>query len=142
MYAATWGDVRLAGSPDGALIFPDFLPAPDAMTSLAKILEFRAHAGRPLSSIIEPMPQVFVVSEPVACPWEQKGAVMREVLERASGDRTELVDGVKIYHGTDWVLVLPDPEQPAVHVWAEADSDAKARALAGTQTRVIRNLIA
>jgi len=142
MEAATWSDVRLAGSPDGALIFPDFLPAPDAMTTLAKILEFRAHAGVPLSSIIEPMPQVFVVHEQVPCPWEHKGAVMREVLERASGDRTELVDGVKIYHGADWVLVLPDPEQPVVHIWAEADSDAKGRALAGTQARVIRNLIA
>jgi hypothetical protein len=28
-----------------------------------------------------------------------------------------------------------------VNVWAEADSDAKARALAGTQAGLIRNLI-
>jgi mannose-1-phosphate guanylyltransferase/phosphomannomutase len=142
MEAAASGDVDFAGSPDGALIFPDFLPAPDAMASLAKILDFRARAAEPLSSLIAPLPQVHVVHEPVSCPWEQKGAVMREVLERAAGDRTELVDGVKIFHGSDWVLVLPDPEQPLVHVWAEGDSDAKARALAGTQTRVIRNLIA
>jgi mannose-1-phosphate guanylyltransferase/phosphomannomutase len=141
MEAAASGEVGFAGSPDGGLIFPEFLPAPDAMTSLAKILEFRAHSEQPLSSLIEPLPPVFVSHQVVPCPWEQKGAVMRGVVERASGDRVELIDGVKVYHGDDWVLVLPDPEQPLVHVWAESDSTAKARALAGTQTRAIRTLI-
>ena len=141
MEAALSRDVRLAGSPDGSLIFPEFLPAPDAMAAFAKVLEFRARAEQPLSSLITPLPPVFVDHVRVPCPWESKGTVMREVVERASGDRTELVDGVKIFHGEDWVLVLPDPEQPVVHVWAESDTDAKARALAGTQARLIRTLV-
>ena len=142
MEAAALGDVRLAGSPDGALIFPEFLPAPDGMATLAKILEYRAHSDQPLSALLAPLPSVYVVHEQVPCPWDQKGGVMREVVERASGDRLELIDGVKIHHGSDWVLVLPDPEQPVVHVWAESDADAKARALAGTQLRLIRSLVA
>jgi mannose-1-phosphate guanylyltransferase / phosphomannomutase len=141
MDAASAGDVAFAGSPDGALIFPDFIPAPDGMNALAKILEFRALSGEPLSSYLEPLPSVFLVRDAVPCPWEQKGAVMREIVERASGDRVELTDGVKIFHNEDWVLVLPDPSQPLVHVWAESDSDAKARALAGTQIRLIRTLL-
>jgi mannose-1-phosphate guanylyltransferase/phosphomannomutase len=141
MEAAATGDVRFAGSPDGSLIFPEFLPAPDGMTTLAKILEFRAQAGEPFSTLLQPLPSVYCVHQSVPCPWEQKGAVMREIIERASGDRVELIDGVKVFHGEDWVLVLPDPGQPVVHIWAEADSDAKARALAGTQSGVIRNLV-
>jgi mannose-1-phosphate guanylyltransferase/phosphomannomutase len=141
MEAAVSGGVQLAGSPDGSIIFPEFLPAPDGMTTLAKILEFRARSQSPLSSLIAPLPPVYMVHELVPCAWEQKGAVMREVVERASGDRVELIDGVKVYHGQDWVLVLPDPAQPIVHVWAEADADAKARALAGTQARLIRTLV-
>ncbi len=142
MEAAAQGDVRLAGSPDGALIFSDFLPAPDGMAALAKLLEVCAHNEQPLSAVLDPLPPIFMTHEQVPCPWDQKGTVMREVVERASGDRLELIDGVKIYHGSDWVLVLPDPEQPVVHIWAESDSDAKARALAGTQLRLIRTLIA
>jgi mannose-1-phosphate guanylyltransferase/phosphomannomutase len=141
MEVAATGDVQFAGSADGALIFPEFLPAPDGMTALAKILEFRARSDAPLSSLIAPLPPVYCVQLRVPCPWEQKGAVMREVVERAAGDRVELIDGVKIYHGEDWALVLPDTEQPVVHVWAESDTDAKARALAGTQERLIRNLV-
>jgi mannose-1-phosphate guanylyltransferase/phosphomannomutase len=141
MEAAASGDVRFAGSPDGSLIFPEFIPAPDAMSALAKVLEFRARSEEPLSSLIAPLPPVFCVHQTVPCPWEKKGTVMREVVERAGGDRVELIDGVKVFYGEDWILVLPDPEQPLVHVWAEADNDAKARALAGTQVRMIRTLV-
>jgi mannose-1-phosphate guanylyltransferase/phosphomannomutase len=66
---------------------------------------------------------------------------MRQTVEQATGDHVDLVDGVKTFHGEDWVLVLPDPEQPLVHVWAESDTEAKARALAGTQIRAIRNVV-
>src|SRR5207253_2761329 len=65
----------------------------------------------------------------------------REVMERATGDRVELVDGVKTFYGEDWVLVLPDPEQPIVHVYAESDSDSKAHALDGRQARLVRSLV-
>lgn len=141
MEAATTGDVMLAGSPDGALVFPEFLPAPDGMMALAKILEYRAETGERLSGLIEPLPKAKVAHEPVPCPWELKGTVMREMMEGASGDHVDLVDGVKIYHKEDWILILPDPEQPIVHVWAESSSESRAKTLAGTQVRLIRNLI-
>ena len=50
-------------------------------------------------------------------------------------------DGVKTFYGEDWVLVLPDPEQPIVHVYAESDSDSKAHALDGRQARLVRSLV-
>jgi mannose-1-phosphate guanylyltransferase/phosphomannomutase len=139
--AAASGAVRFAGNAEGALIFPEFEPAMDGMMALAKVLEYRARMKTPLSAQIEQLPKVSVVHEPVPCPWEFKGTVMREVMEQSTGDRTELLDGVKIYHRDDWVLVLPDPSQPLVHVWAEAATEAKARALAGTQVRLIRSLV-
>ena len=33
-------------------------------------------------------------------------------------------------HPGGWALVLPDPEEPVTHVWAEGGSDGAARALA------------
>ena len=38
-----------------------------------------------------------------------------------------LLDGIKVISPTGWVLVVPDPEEPTTHVWAEgadrADSE-------------------
>ena len=43
------------------------------------------------------------------------------------GDReVVLVDGVKVLEDDGWALVLPDPEEPVTHVWAEGPSEAAA----------------
>ena len=44
--------------------------------------------------------------ETVATPWEQKGLVMRSLVEKADGELV-LVDGVKVCHGAGWALALP-----------------------------------
>jgi mannose-1-phosphate guanylyltransferase/phosphomannomutase len=54
---------------------------------------------------------------------------MRGAIERAKGNDVVLVDGVKILYPDGWALVLPDPELPVTHVWAEGPSDADARRL-------------
>jgi mannose-1-phosphate guanylyltransferase/phosphomannomutase len=50
---------------------------------------------------------------------------MRHLATTARGDRTDDTEGLKVFHGQDWALVVPDPEDPITHVWAEgADADA------------------
>jgi mannose-1-phosphate guanylyltransferase/phosphomannomutase len=56
--------------------------------------------------------------------------VMRTLVERSQGRDLVLVDGVKVIEDDGWALVLPDPEEPVTHVWAEAPSDAAAEARA------------
>jgi mannose-1-phosphate guanylyltransferase/phosphomannomutase len=51
---------------------------------------------------------------------------MRTLVERSQGRELVLVDGVKVVEPDGWALVLPDPEEPVTHVWAEATSDAAA----------------
>ena len=71
-----------------------------------------------------------VVHQAVLTPWDQKGLVMRTLVERSKDRELVLVDGVKVIHDDGWALVLPDPEEPLTHVWAEAGTDAAARARA------------
>ena len=66
------------------------------------------------------MPDSHIADEAVPTPWERKGAVMREMVERAKDHPTVLVDGVKILYPDGWALVLPDPEIAVTHVWADA----------------------
>ena len=100
------------------------------MATLAKILDLLAATGRSLSSVVAGLPSVHVAHETVSTPWERKGTVMRTTLEQAQDRELVLVDGIKVLHADGWALVLPDPEEPLTHVWAEGDSDGGARALA------------
>ena len=94
-----------------------------------------------MSRIVSQLPAVRVAHEAVVTPWEKKGLVMRMVMEWAKERDVLLVDGVKVLHDDGWALVLPDPEEPLTHVWAEAATDADARARAQEYARRIRNLL-
>ena len=141
MEVASQSDVAFAASSDGGFIWPDFLPAPDAMATLARVLDLLALGGRPLSAVVNGLPHVHIVHDTVATPWDRKGTVMRELVEQSAGYRVVLVDGVKVMRPEGWALVLPDPEQAVTHVWAEAETDQAAARLANEYSRAIRQAL-
>ena len=99
MDVAKSGGIALAASQDGGFIFPDFLPAFDATAALVKLLELLARSGLRLSKVVAGLPRVHVAQESVVTPWEQKGLVMRRVVEEAKDREVVLVDGVKVIQG-------------------------------------------
>jgi mannose-1-phosphate guanylyltransferase/phosphomannomutase len=132
--------VVFAGAEGGGYIFPRFLPAYDAVMSLVKLLELLAAADSRLEDVVDALPVSHVVREDVATPWEAKGAVMRRLVERAEGEQTVTIDGVKAYRGRDWALVIPHPQEPVIRVWAEgADPEGSAR-LAAEFVRQVEEL--
>ena len=141
MEVASGGGVDFSASQDGGFIWPDFMPAFDATATLVKLLDLLAGTGRTLSSVVKRLPRLHIAHETVATPWERKGAVMREMVERAGARDVVLVDGVKVLHPDGWALVLPDPEEALTHVWAEGESDQNARQLAQEYARRIRQVL-
>jgi mannose-1-phosphate guanylyltransferase/phosphomannomutase len=122
--------VVFAGADGGGYIFPEFLPAYDAVMSLAKLLELLARTGARLEDVIDGLPRTHVVRKDVATPWEAKGTVMRRLVERLDGERMVTIDGIKTIREDEWALVVPHPQEPVVRVWAEAGDDEAAQSLA------------
>lgn len=141
METAAARSVVFAGTPDGGCVWPEFLPAYDAAVTLVKLLDLLAAVDRPLSQVVAGLPPVHVVHDTIVTPWERKGTVMREIVERAGNRRTELIDGVKVIEDDRWALVLPDPDEALTHVWAEADSDVEARRVAQEYVQRIRQVL-
>jgi mannose-1-phosphate guanylyltransferase/phosphomannomutase len=141
MEVATGGSVTFAASQLGGYIFPRFLPAFDAVATLVHVLAMLSSSGQRMSKLSGDLPPVHIAHEEVVTPWEQKGTVMRRTMERAKGRYSVLVDGVKILEPDGWSLVVPDPEEPVTHVWAEAASQAEARARCQEQAVRIRQML-
>jgi mannose-1-phosphate guanylyltransferase / phosphomannomutase len=141
MEVASHPGVGFAASTDGGFILPDFVPAFDAAAAMVKMLELLALDDVPLSKVVSGLPAVHIVHETVVTPWEQKGTVMRSLVELSKDREVDLVDGVKVHHDGGWALALPDPEEPVTHVWAEGETDAAARRLAQEYARRIRQLL-
>jgi mannose-1-phosphate guanylyltransferase/phosphomannomutase len=141
MDAASEPGVGFSGSTDGGFILPGFLPAFDAAANLVKVLELLARTGERLSTVVGRLPRSHLAHETVVTPWEQKGMVMRSLVEMSKDREVQLIDGVKVRHDDGWALALPDPEEPVTHVWAEAATDAEAKALVKEYARRIRQLL-
>lgn len=141
MDAAGEAGVGFAANLEGGFILPEFLPAFDAAATLVKVLELLCHDGLRLSEVVAGLPRVHQAHETVITPWEQKGTVMRSLVEHSGDRELVLVDGVKVLHDEGWVLALPDPDEPVTHVWAEGSSDAAARQLAQEYGRRIRQML-
>jgi len=138
---ANSGEVVFAASQMGGFVFPRFLPAFDAVATLVHLLAMLAAGGERLSKLTARLPRINIAHVEVVTPWEQKGAVMRTLVERSSGKPAVLVDGVKLTELDGWALVIPDPEEPITHVWAEGPSEAEARSRAQEHAVRIRQLL-
>jgi mannose-1-phosphate guanylyltransferase/phosphomannomutase len=127
--AALADDVVLVGEELGGLIFPRFLPAFDGMAAVVKILEMMARLEVRLHQLTRTVPASHVVRVEVPCPDERKGAVMRRLIEATKHERVELIEGVRVHRGEEWVAAIPDPDRACFHVVAEAGDRARARLL-------------
>jgi mannose-1-phosphate guanylyltransferase/phosphomannomutase len=120
--AASADGVVFAGAVGGGYLFPQFLPAYDAVASLTKLLELLAPVGRPLSELVAELPQPTLLHRQLACPWAKKGLVMRLLNEQLAGRDLDLTDGIKLLGERGWAQVLPDPDEPLLHLYAEGDT--------------------
>ena len=114
----------------GGFIFPAFHPWFDGLFAVVRLLELLALGARPLSEIVDQTPTPHIARLKVDCPWNAKGRVMRMLAQEPATEHTRQVDGVKHVYGNEWVLVLPDADQPVFTVWAEAADEGRAWALA------------
>ncbi len=141
MDVAASGQVDFAVSHDGAFVFPAFQPTFDASATLVELLSLLATAGVSLSEVAGRCPVDHLAHRTVITPWEQKGMIMRSMVEAHQDRELILLDGVKIVLDVGWVLVLPDPDEPLTHVWAEGSDDRAALALAENFSRRIDDLL-
>jgi mannose-1-phosphate guanylyltransferase/phosphomannomutase len=140
MEAATQGGVILAADGANGFACPEFLPAPDGMMALARLLEFLARENTGLCEVASSLPEQHMAMRSVPCPWESKGTVMRLLHERYRESKDEQIDGIKVRLGHDWVLVLPDPDRPFFRVYAESDSAVAASDLADKYAHIVESL--
>jgi mannose-1-phosphate guanylyltransferase/phosphomannomutase len=104
-------------------VFPEFLPAYDAMAALCNLLELLAPADRPLSELVAELPHSTLVHREVHCSWSLKGTVMRVLNERFANANIDLLDGIKVFDDRGWMQVLPDPDEPVIHIYAEGHGE-------------------
>ncbi|MFH1542557.1 MAG: sugar phosphate nucleotidyltransferase [bacterium] len=142
MEAAQGGGVVMVGERHGGFIFPDFMPAFDGMLSVCKLISFLAKEKIKLSAVAAEVPKINQQTADVHCGHDCKAALMRRLAEAKTGaDKQENIDGIKFWHGSDSVLVLPSQGRPIVHIFAEAETNAKTKQILNKYLDIINKLM-
>ncbi len=139
--AAAEGDVVFAGASGGGYVFPAFLPAYDAVMSIGKVLEVVAHSGRSLSALVADLPSSTLIRRSVNCPWSRKGVTMRRLIESVKGLEVDNMDGIKVFEDDGWVQVIPDPDEPVFHIWAEGDTEQESERLERKYRELVEGIV-
>ena len=126
---------------EGGFAFPHFLPSIDAVATLVHLLALLSGSGRTISEVLAGVPESNVVHESVRTPFEQKGTVMRNLIERTKGEVIVLVDGVKTIDADGWTLIAPDSDDAITHVYAEGDDRATSEERASKAVREILEVL-
>jgi mannose-1-phosphate guanylyltransferase/phosphomannomutase len=139
--AASQDGVVFAGAPGGGFVFPQFLPAYDAIASLCKLLELLAAVDQPLSKLVAALPRPTLIHRQLQCPWALKGTVMRVLNERYADGDVDVTDGIKIFDERGWVQVLPDADEPVIHLYAEGATTASSEDLESELRTLVMDVI-
>ncbi len=113
----------------------------DALAGLVKIIEFLSVNNTTLDEAVKEIPGFYISKKMVFCPWELKGRVMRSLITEQTGEKIELLDGVKFILENGWALVLPDADKPLCRIYSEGDSPIVAENISDRYLEKIKGII-
>lgn len=141
METSTRNHIVFASDGKGGAIFPQFQFNYDGMFGFVKLLEFLSIENIPLSQLKDLVPSYSLVKSRVSCPWEHKGRVMRELLEKKYEQEVDYTEGIRVLTEDGWFLVLSDPNKPEFYIYAEGKAVREAERLAREAAEMINSLI-
>ncbi|MFC0473522.1 sugar phosphate nucleotidyltransferase [Halalkalibacter kiskunsagensis] len=104
----------------------------DAPFAIVHLLDFLTESNVTLSGVLSELPTQAIYKQEVDCQTQQKGIVMRKLMESLKGKNVELIDGMKVRHQEgSWTFIVPDQDQATFTVYAQSKDGAHAKQLAG-----------
>jgi phosphomannomutase/phosphoglucomutase len=120
----------LGGEMSGHMFFADEFPGyDDALYAAGRLLRLLAASDRPLSALVDALPQSRYVSTPeirLDCPDDRKFAIVDQVREHfRAGHEVVDVDGARVQFGDGWALIRASNTQPVLVARFEAKSQSR-----------------
>jgi len=128
------------GEETGGFVFPEFQMGFDGIFSSAKLIEVLAKENVKLSRLHGDLPSLYMAKDAIPCPLEQRGHIMRSLIEEFRDRQIDTIDGIKVFYDDTWILMHPSSEEPIINLYAEASSKEEANRVIQEYAEKIRTL--
>ncbi|QXM05337.1 sugar phosphate nucleotidyltransferase [Crassaminicella indica] len=113
----------------------------DAILAAGKIIDFLISRDCSLSDLVDELPDFYLIKKEIACDWQDKGRVIKEMIINHKGTNMELFEGIKINNDKGWALILPDSERAVFNVYTEGLSEEYAKELSTQFSQKVENIL-
>lgn len=117
-----------------------YSPFQDGLVTLAWLTELLLQEGISFAELCYSIPSFYRIQEQVPCPQEEKGRILRNLVEKRQ-EEPSFTEGVHFSHPGGSALILPHGEDPLFHIYAEASSLEEAGELARDYRELINGLL-
>ncbi len=113
----------------------------DGIYALAKVLDFLIENSTTLHKLAAEIPAIHIRTQELNCDFEQRGSIIRRLIEENKSDNLELFDGIKLSSQKGWSLILPDNERSVFNIYTEGFSEEYADELSVSIVEKLKKLI-
>ena len=119
----------IGGEGNGGVIYPRINFCRDSQVGMALILHLLADSGKSVSELLAEFPHYHIIKEKLACPSDKIAEALKMIRREYASDKMDLRDGVKVLFANSWLHVRGSNTEPIIRIVAEAETEAKARAI-------------
>jgi len=121
----------IGGEGNGGVIYPEAHYGRDALVGIALILTYLAKKGMKTSELRKTYPEYIITKNRIDLTSDMDvDALLKKVEQKHAGERITNIDGVKIDFADGWVHLRKSNTEPIIRVYAEANTEDRADALA------------
>src|SRR5215207_7876626 len=128
----------VGGEGNGGVIYPRINFARDSLVGIALVLHLLAESGKSVTELLETIPRYHIVKDKMTCPSDRIPAVLRMIRQEFGKFPMDTRDGVKVTQPDGWFLVRGSNTEPIIRIVAEANTEARARAMVDTLCKRVR----
>ncbi len=119
----------LGGEGNGGVILKAAHLGRDSLVGAAMVLNRMAQSDQPLSTIITGLPQFVIVKDKVSLEDVDVKQALATVQQTLADAEVNTIDGVKFTWKDCWVHLRKSNTEPILRIYAEAETEQKAREL-------------
>lgn len=131
----------IGGEGNGGVIYPASHYGRDALVGIALFLTYLAKSKLKVTELRKTYPEYFISKNKIELtPDIDVDKILLKVKEKFSNEEVTDIDGVKIDFPDKWVHLRKSNTEPIIRIYAEANSEDEANALAEDIKTIIREL--
>ena len=121
----------IGGEGNGGVIYPKAHYGRDALVGIALVLTYLAKKGVKTSELRKTYPQYVITKNRIdLTPEMDVDAILKQVEDTYKGEQVTNIDGVKVDFADGWVHLRKSNTEPIIRVYAEAETEETANAMA------------